>query len=114
MRRYDYEEVVSSKTFCVFKEDTLELFGGNFTPNKFTIEPKKEYHVDLNPSPDDLLDLFEKYKDNYKTEQPFLRDVAEHSINCFSWDNAMIIDRDINRRRIRFRDAHDSTTQEWK
>lgn len=113
IRRYDYESTARDKTFCVFKKDTLELYGGNFTAGEFVLQPNKDLHVDFNPSPEELYDLYQVNKNRYKSEQAFLKDFSEHSTICFSWDKAMIIDKSVNRKII-FRNPNDSTIQEWK
>lgn len=104
---------VTDKSLCIYKNDTLELFGGNFTPSQFIVTPHEKKNIDLNLDPIDLLDLLEKYKTQNNSEQDILKDIATNGTNYFVWDGKILTDLGL-KRKIVFRNPSDSSAVEWK
>lgn len=105
-------KVPDYKSYCVYKEDTLEIFAGNFTPGLFSIEPEGRKAVDFNLDTNDLMDLIDKYRFENITDQDILRDIASGGVNYFKWRDIVI--KESGRRRIVFRNVNDSSMMVWK
>lgn len=113
VRRWNFEDTTEFKAYCVFKEDTLELFGGNLTPEKISLKPSESRQIDFNLDPIMVVSLFDRLHDKYKNHKDLMIDIAKSSRTYFILNDKVLNVR-IGSNDVIYRSSKDSSIVEWK